>query len=160
MHWRQLRRAVQRLIYSERSGPPPQTERPITRLILHASDRDPRTGEPFATERQIRDFHVNQLGWRDTGYHWVVRRDGRVEKGRPEAEQGAHVLGYNSDSIGICLCGADALFTVPQISAAVRLVRSLQKSYGLTAEDVYGHNDYTDDKVCPYFKAEEFRNLL
>lgn len=34
----------------------------------------------------IWDWHVNGNHWRDIGYHWVIRRDGTVEKGRPEEQ--------------------------------------------------------------------------
>lgn len=40
-----------------------------------------------------------------TGYHFVIRRDGRVEIGRDLLAQGAHAYGWNDVSIGICLVG-------------------------------------------------------
>ncbi len=39
------------------------------------------------------------------GYHFVIRRGGLVERGRPLMVKGAHAKGQNSDSIGICLAG-------------------------------------------------------
>ena len=39
------------------------------------------------------------------GYHYVIKRDGQIELGRPIEKIGAHVKGYNKSSIGICYCG-------------------------------------------------------
>jgi N-acetyl-anhydromuramyl-L-alanine amidase AmpD len=39
------------------------------------------------------------------GYHWVVRLDGRIEAGRPEALAGVHVRGHNTGTIGVCAVG-------------------------------------------------------
>ena len=39
------------------------------------------------------------------GYHYVIRRDGTLEHGRAEAAVGAHVEGYNHNSVGVCLGG-------------------------------------------------------
>jgi len=51
------------------------------------------------------DAMHRQRGFLKIGYHYVIRLDGRVEKGRSDAEVGAHVEGHNSESIGICLVG-------------------------------------------------------
>ncbi len=53
----------------------------------------------------IRDWHVHENGWDDTGYHWVIERCGRIRAGRNAQLQGAHILGHNHDSIAICLVG-------------------------------------------------------
>ena len=39
------------------------------------------------------------------GYHYVVRRDGQIEPGRPEWMVGAHCKNHNAHSIGICYEG-------------------------------------------------------
>ena len=70
----------------------------------------------------IRDWHVNGNGWSDIGYHYVIKRNGLVEAGRPVSISGAHAKGHNADSIGICLVGgmledmskADANFSLAQ----------------------------------------------
>lgn len=55
--------------------------------------------------KEIRKVHVDENGWKDIGYHFVIRRDGTVEKGRDVSVIGAHVLNHNANSIGICLAG-------------------------------------------------------
>ena len=39
-----------------------------------------------------------QKGWNGIGYHYVVKLNGTVEKGRPDNVMGAHVKGYNRNS--------------------------------------------------------------
>jgi hypothetical protein len=49
----------------------------------------------------IRKYHVEHNGWRDVGYHRLVRKSGLVEVGRPLSAAGAHLQGAN-DTLGIC----------------------------------------------------------
>lgn len=44
-------------------------------------------------------------GFDGIGYHYVIHRDGTVESGRPTDEYGAHTIGYNNRSVGVCLAG-------------------------------------------------------
>ena len=47
-----------------------------------------------ASAEQIHEWHQNQ-GWSGIGYHFVVRKDGAVERGRPIWAVGAHAQGDN-----------------------------------------------------------------
>ncbi len=102
-------------------------------------------------------------GWDDIGYHFVVRRDGRVEVGRELDIRGAHAFGYNDLSIGICLIGGihesplgyrqdgakpDCNFTRDQWYALETLVTDLKGTWpGAT---VLGHRDLAGvTKACP-----------
>ena len=99
-------------------------------------------------------------GWSDIGYHFVIRRNGSVVKGRNIKDSGAHVAGHNADSIGICMVGgikesgkADCNFTRHQWKALEGLVDSLMTQFpGVT---VSGHRDYAK-KDCPTFDAVEW----
>ena len=53
------------------------------------------------------DVHRAHLanGWAGIGYHFFVRKDGSVYRGRPIAKVGAHTQGYNSQSVGVCFEG-------------------------------------------------------
>lgn len=44
-------------------------------------------------------------GWCGIGYHFYVRKDGSVYRGRPIGTIGAHATGYNDKSIGVCFEG-------------------------------------------------------
>ncbi|MDO5643861.1 MAG: N-acetylmuramoyl-L-alanine amidase [Paracoccus sp. (in: a-proteobacteria)] len=63
---------------------------------------------------EIREMH-RKRGWRDVGYHYVIRRDGTIERGRPESKVGAHVAGHNATSIGICCIGGIERATGPNV---------------------------------------------
>ena len=70
--------------------------RDINKIILHCSAT--REGQDISTET-IRGWHVNERGWSDIGYHFVVLLDGTVDKARPVERQGAHVRGHNKGSM-------------------------------------------------------------
>ena len=76
-------------------------------------------------------------------------------------EQGAHALGFNDKSIGICLIGVKD-FTPRQMSALRTLVSELCIHYGLTAKNVVGHYETpkAGGKTCPNFDMKAFRASL
>lgn len=70
-------------------------------IVVHCSATPPDADIGAA---EITKWHKAK-GWTTIGYHLVIRRDGRVEGGRPLNEAGSHAYGYNGASIGICLVG-------------------------------------------------------
>lgn len=127
-------------------------------LVVHASATPPTLDIGAA---EIRGWHM-QKGWSDIGYHFVIRRNGKVEIGRPENQVGSHVAGRNSNSLGICLVGGtDARqrpennFTAEQwASLQTLLMRLTQKYPGAT---ILGHRDFPGvHKACPCFDAIEW----
>lgn len=117
-------------------------------------------GRPLSDKvAEIRRWHVQDNGWRDIGYHWLIDRDGTILPGRPEEKAGAHTRGQNMESIGICLIGghggsaSDSFadnFTVAQETALRGLIADLQEQHpGAT---VHGHNEFSA-KACPCFNA-------
>lgn len=103
------------------------------------------------------------------GYHWVVRRSGKIEQGRPESEIGAHVAGHNSDSIGIVWVGIKQP-TPEQYSALTAKVREVMDRYGVSIDRVYGHRELSPDlnhdgiiepnewlKTCPVIDCDRLR---
>lgn len=105
---------------------------------------------------EIRKWH-KEKGWSDVGYHHVIRRSGLVEVGRPIEFQGAHVNGYNHESIGVCLIGgvskngqADANFTIEQYASLESALHALLSQFPGAA--VRGHRDFPNvNKACPSF---------
>lgn len=134
--------------------------RPIKKIIVHVSD-SPDTLDIGAKE--IREWHTMQPpkgnGWDDIGYHWVVRRSGAVEPGRPEAKIGAHTYGHNFDSIGIVWVGKDKP-SDPQAKSLKAMVQALMAKYKLTSKDVYGHKELNAGKTCPNLDMDVFRKSL
>ena len=112
------------------------TARPTTDLIvIHHTGTD-----LDASAEMIHDWHLAQ-GWAGIGYHFVIRRDGTVEIGRPEWSVGAHAYGFNNCSVGIHLSG-DFNIAQPsysQLHAAKELVADLLRSYHFAK--VVGHCD-------------------
>ena len=136
--------------------------RDINKIILHCSAT--REDQDISTET-IRGWHVNERGWSDIGYHYVILLDGTVDKARPVERQGAHVRGHNKGSIGICYvggCDADMnpkdTRTDLQKDSLTELISYLMDSY----EDatLHGHNEFSS-KACPSFDVkEEYKELI
>lgn len=105
--------------------------------------------------KEIRRWHKDK-GWSDIGYHFVIRRDGRVEPGRPINAQGAHEQSRNRDSIGICLVGGRSKtgapqdnFTPAQKGSLAVLIKHLRAAYPRAV--VSGHNHWEPSRGCPAF---------
>jgi len=136
-------------------------------IILHCSAT--RAGQRY-TFRQCRQDH-RARGYKDIGYHYYVSRDGQVHEGRPLWQQGAHCLGHNRHSIGICyeggldLLGRPADTRTPAQRQSLRaLVQRLHDQFPQAL--ILGHRDLSPDldgngrieprewvKQCPSFDA-------
>jgi len=129
--------------------------RKINTIIIHAADT-PANMDIGAAE--IDRWH-KERGWSGIGYHYVIRRDGSLEYGRPESEQGAHAYGHNSDSIGVCMVGGmpDCNYTAAQWACMETLVSDLVRRY--PDAEVIGHRDVSD-KPCPMFDAKAWASTL
>ena len=126
--------------------------RPINKVIIHCSatpeGRDVKT-------KEIKKWHLSN-GWSDIGYHYVIELDGKVVEGRPVELVGAHCVGQNKFSIGICYIGGmnksmskpKDTRTEEQKESIVKLIKKLRGRYGdLT---IHGHNEFAN-KACPSF---------
>ena len=126
--------------------------RKITKIIVHCSDSDVPTHNDISI---IREWYL-QRGFKDVGYHYFINWDGQVQKGRDESVVGAHCLGHNANSIGICLQGRHK-FTSQQFYQTRILILDLLKKYNLTMKDVYPHNYFEKNKTCPNF---DLKNII
>ena len=97
-----------------------------------------------ASAKEIDKWHKNN-GWAGIGYHYVIRKDGTIEQGRPDWTVGAHAYGENSHTIGIHLSGdfSVAKPTEAQIEATAMLLANLCTDYGLPMDEdhIVGHRD-------------------
>ncbi len=119
----------------------------IKRVFIHCSAT--REGQDIDAAT-IKRWHLAQ-GWKDIGYHFVIRLDGTIEIGRPEHIPGSHVAGFNTGSIGVVYVGGlDAqgkgkdTRTAAQEAAMTKLCRDLAKSY--PGARFMGHRDASPDK--------------
>jgi len=94
------------------------------RLLIHHSV------SPDVSAAKIHSWHLGR-GWSGIGYHYVIRANGTIERGRPEWAIGAHAEGANSDSIGIVLTGnfMTGKPTAAQLDALVVLVKDIKSRY-------------------------------
>lgn len=130
------------------------------RFVVHCSATGP-TQDIGAKE--IDSWH-RQRGFAAVGYHFVIRLDGTIERGRPVDSVGAHAAGYNSTSIGICLAGgvdaddrnlARDTFSDKQKAALAQLLDELWLDYPNAA--LYGHRDLDGvKKACPSFDVRKW----
>jgi hypothetical protein len=124
-------------------------------LVVHCSASPPGLDIGAA---EIRQWHKVR-GWSDIGYHFILRRDGRIEEGRPADEVGCHVKGHNSDTLALCLVGGvdqrqrpQNNFTDAQRASLRQLVGALSARY--PQAKVIGHRDFPGvAKACPCFDA-------
>ena len=102
----------------------------------------------------IQAYHMNEKGWGDIGYHFLIDPQGRVFAGRSLRWQGAHAGGVgginNIDNIGICLLGnfQDERPSAQSIAALQGLLNSLRSRFGIPLAAVSGHQLYKST-ACP-----------
>lgn len=110
-------------------------------IILHHAEAS------HASVEDINQWHLER-GWTGIGYHFYIRKDGRIYRGRPEWAVGAHAQGHNGRSVGICVEGAYMTETMPkaQFDALVGLVREEMAKY--PGAKVLRHRD-VNSTDCP-----------
>ena len=144
--------------------------RNIDSIIVHCSAT--KAGLDF-TATDIDRWH-RERGFNGIGYHYVIRLDGKLEKGRDVTLAGAHCKGWNERSVGICYIGgldengrpADTR-TNAQKRVLYQIIIDLQREYNIL--QVLGHRDTSPDlngdgviepyeyvKACPCFDVKEF----
>lgn len=105
----------------------------------------------------IHNYHKNK-GWAGIGYQYYVRKDGKVYKGRPESMAGAHCVGVNDISIGICAEGNFKEETMKEVQkqAIIELVKDVKTRYNI--QWIRGHKEMTATS-CPgtNFPIEEIK---
>ena len=111
-------------------------------IVLHHAEAS------TCTARQVDEWHKSN-GWSGIGYHFFVRKDGRIYRGRPLDKQGAHVSGMNNCSIGICAEGKYSTETMPdaQKKAICQLLVYLKDNYYPNAK-IVGHKEIGSSD-CP-----------
>ena len=141
--------------------------RPLNEIIIHCTDTRPNWWSNKTSQEkteEVRRWHVEDRGWSDCGYHFLIDRQGTVTTGRPLERVGAHVKGHNIGSIGIALLGGHGgsagdtfydHFTEEQEWALEGLIISLTKDYP-TISKVTGHNQYAP-KACPCYSVPAWR---
>ena len=121
------------------------------RIILH------HAAARICTVHQVHQWHLDN-GWAGIGYHFFVRKDGTIYRGRPENTVGVHASGGNYNSIGICFdYMAETSMPGIQKQAGRALVAYLKQRYGITRVQKHLEVSSTD---CPgiYFPFSYIAN--
>lgn len=142
--------------------------RKIDYIIIHCS----ATREGHILTPEALDLEHRRRGFRMTGYHFYIRRDGTTVSTRPLELVGAHVQGYNKHSIGICYEGGldaqgrpkDTRTSEQRTALRLLVARLLRRFRGNVR--VCGHRDLSPDlngngmlepwewvKECPCFNV-------
>lgn len=142
-------------------------KRQITEVVVHATET---TSNKDIGAIEINNIH-NELGHDGIGYHYVIRRDGRLQRGRPVNKQGEHAPTNNHDlySIGLVLVGglnissgaknvtdyaSSQSFTLEQFITLEKFIRSFYRKY--SGGQVFGHNNIDLNEEDPYFDVDDY----
>lgn len=120
-------------------------------IVLH------HAGKQTCSVEDVHRWHLER-GWAGIGYHYFVRKGGVIYRGRPSDAVGAHCLGYNEISVGICAEGdfEQESMGVRQLTALRRLVYAVRQDYPHAR--VVGHKDLART-LCPgkHFPLSELK---
>ena len=139
-------------------------------IVVHCSAT--KAGSDIGID-EITQWH-RARGFAGVGYHAVIRRNGELEFGRNFEVPGAHVVGQNMRSVGVCLVGgigenmkAENNFTPAQLDTLYYVIRMLLRAW--PNAEVLGHRDLSPDldgdgiverhewvKDCPSFDVREW----
>jgi hypothetical protein len=127
-------------------------KRKVNKVFIHCSDSD----SIYYGLEEIKKDHVKNNKWDDIGYHYVITREGEIQKGRsleciPSAQKG-----HNTNSIAICVCGK-RIFTDDSLLALVELCEEIHNSYKRIT--FHGHCEVSN-KTCPNFDYGGWLNLF
>lgn len=142
-------------------------KREITEVIVHASET--HSNKNIGSE----DLHFihNELGNDGIGYHYVIKRDGSLQRGRPVNKEGEHaaVNGHDKRSIGLVMIGGLNVATGQNDIANYKSGQSFTREQYTTLEtflskfyqkypggQVFGHNDIDINELDPYFDVVDY----
>ena len=126
-------------------------------LIVHHSgggEINPLVDTSGHTFETVNEYHrglwnfPSSLGFY-IGYHYYIEKSGKVTQGRADTDEGAHCIGKNKESIGICLAGNFDL-TVPtkeQVGALKELLSRKRVEWAVPIENIVPHRKFAD-KSC------------
>lgn len=126
------------------------TPKDVNYLVVHCSASE---DDVDMSSSDIHEMHLG-FGWHGIGYHRVIRRSGQLEMGRPEYWTGAHVLGFNDQSVGVCMIGCNE-FTDEQFKTLEATLREWRERYPKAT--ICGHCDFSyTEKTCPNFNVADW----
>lgn len=140
-------------------------------IIVHhtgGSDANPLQDSSNFTFEQCNEQHRKSFNFKSSlgfyiGYHYYIEKNGVLKQGRADTDEGAHTIGQNSNSLGICLAGNfDAtLPTEAQVTTLKDLLIKKSAQYSIPKESIVPHRNFAT-KTCFGKKLPDdwARNLL
>ena len=119
-----------------------------------------------ATVSSIQNYWKNHLGWKNPGYHFIIKPNGEVVNLLPIEEVSNGVQGFNSVAINISYIGGVDAKNTPldnrtpeQKASLLKLLKELRKKFPNAI--IQGHRDFPNvKKACPSFNAKkEYENI-
>ena len=115
--------------------------------------------------KRIKNLHIKIRGWEDIGYHYLIDKKGKIYFGRSEKFIGAHVFGYNKNSIGLCLIGNfdEEKPTKKQIQTLIKFLKEKVRKFKIPIKNILGHREFLNvTKTCPgkFIDMEKIRRML
>ncbi len=131
-----------------------------TRITVHHSAQEAgplRRASQSASGSEIAGFqryHMNNNGWGDIGYHYLIDPRGRIFAGRSLQWQGAHAGGANGsnnvENIGVCLMGNfdEERPTAQAVASLQSLLGDLRGRFGIPLQGIKQHSEFKNTE-CP-----------
>jgi hypothetical protein len=124
----------------------------ISRLTVHHTARFLRSpADAPAAVRGHQRFHIEERGWPDLAYHYIISSDGYAFEGRPEAFRGDTATSYDpTGHFLVCLEGEfDTQSPSPeQLETLVRLLAYGAGKHAVDLSMIGGHRDFAAT-ACP-----------
>ena len=122
--------------------------RKVSRVFIHCSASDlPRKGA--ALKSQIHEWHVDDRGWSDIGYHLLIDKEGSLIPARPLEVIPAAQKGHNTGSIAVMVHGLK-WFTGDSMYTLIALCKAINEAYEGEVS-FHGHHEVQPNKTCPVF---------
>lgn len=125
------------------------------RMTFHHTAGSNSDADPHARMRSTQSYHINDRGWCDIGYHFIVARNGEILQGRSRANRpGAHVEGQNDGNLGVGIFGNYVSVEPPEqvLDSVARIYHWVHETYGvpLSREVIKGHREWPGTATeCP-----------
>ena len=131
--------------------------RTIKYIVVHCTATPPET-----TIESIKNYWKQNLGWRNPGYHYIIKRNGDIVNLFPEDKVSNGVKGYNKNSVHISYIGGVDKNNKPidnrtdaQIHSMFNKLVELSEKYPNAT--ILGHRDFPGvTKMCPSFDVKEW----
>jgi N-acetylmuramoyl-L-alanine amidase len=132
--------------------------REIKYIVIHCTDT-----WPSAKVEAIEKYWKETLGWKNPGYHYIIKADGEIVKLLDEKKISNGVLGFNENCINVCYIGGKTkegksgdTRTRAQENSMFDKIVELTEKYPKAV--VKGHCEFPNQggRTCPNFNVMQW----